>query len=316
MEQIAPFSFEPLMTENELATHEHTIKQGKQAFIAVGKALHEINERRGYRFTHATFAEYVEQRWGMSISSGYDMMKAAQVLGNVQTSGQMGFSKAVSVGKLPAEQQQSFVDSHDIENMSVRETNQAVKEWEQKLQEAEKAKQEAEQRAKRAEEDLKKLNAQAADTYQQNKDLKKNLAEEVEKGIREQLAPAKESLRSEIEKELQKKFKDNIELLESTNEKLSKDADKLREYEQSKVWESAGARNEITRIMNRVYGDANKAFAEIETTFLEKLSPDINTAPVLEHIAKQFIEMGERIQSWLLPQYRNELVIEGDYVDV
>lgn len=303
------FDSRPLMTMDELRESESVVQRGLETYIEVGSALSAIRDGKGYRFTHGTFAEYVEQRWKMSIRTAYENITAAQVAQNVRTSAQIGMSQANILAKLPVEQQQKFVESHDMENMSVRQTNEAVKEWEDKIREAE-------QRAERAEKQAEKANKDAVWAYDQKRDLEKRWNEKVEQGIQEKLEPAKESLRSEIESEINKKYRENIKLLESTNSKLAKDSERLRELEQSEVWEVAGARNEVTRIMNKVYGDATKAFAEIETTYLEKLSPDMNTTPVLNHIAEQFIGMGERIQSWLTPNYNDTLVIEGDYVDV
>lgn len=312
MEQIVPFAFEPLMTEEELTEHEGTIAKGKQAFIFVGKALQEINERRGYRFTHGTFAEYVEQRWGMSISSGYDVMKAAQVTENVQTSGQIGFSQAVAIGRLEPELQKKFVAEHDVENMSARETQEAIRKW----KEAERRAEEAERQLAKAKQESATTNEQAKSIMDRDKTLLSKWESEVIRGIEERLDPVKQSLEIELQKKIEQKYKGDIKLLESTNAKLAERSKKLEELEQSHVWEAASARNEVTRIMNVIYAQANKGFAEIETQYLEKLSPDINTVPILNHIAEQFIEMGTRIHSWLQPKQNKPYVIEGDYSDI
>ena len=39
-------------------------ERGKQTFVDVGMALMDIRERRGYRFQHGTFEEYLRERWG------------------------------------------------------------------------------------------------------------------------------------------------------------------------------------------------------------------------------------------------------------
>jgi hypothetical protein len=164
LEQIVPFAFEPLMTEEELSEREVTISNGKQAFIAVGKALQDINERRGYRFTHSTFADYVEQRWGMSISSGYNMMAAAQVVENVQPVGQIDYTKAVALSRLTPDEQRDFVDEHDIKEMTKREIEKAVSEWKQRAEQAERE-------AKKAKEELAATEADAASIIERDRKL-------------------------------------------------------------------------------------------------------------------------------------------------
>jgi len=128
---------ERLMTEQELNIYEVIIEKGLQTYIEVGKALTAIRDKRGYRFLYGTFEEYVESRWKMSISSAYDNINASKVAGRVQTSGQIGFSQEVAIGKLPAKEQQQFVDSQNLNTMSVRETDDKVREWKRRAEEAE-----------------------------------------------------------------------------------------------------------------------------------------------------------------------------------
>lgn len=172
---------------------------------------------------------------------------------------------------------------------------------------------ELKRKLKRVEDDLEATTKQAESIMERDKKLMDKWDSEVQQGIEQRLSPERESLRSEIETEVEQKYREKIKLYESTNQKLFERSKKLQELEESPVWEAAGARNEVTRIMNEVYSLASKGFAEIESTYLEKLSPDMNTVPLLNHIAEQFIEMGERIQSWLNPKTNKEFVIEGEY---
>lgn len=65
------------MSEAELKQREVVIAEGQQKFIAVGTALLEIRDGKGYRFEHKTFEEYCEKRWGFSRQQGYRLMDAA-----------------------------------------------------------------------------------------------------------------------------------------------------------------------------------------------------------------------------------------------
>lgn len=131
-----------LMTEADLGVYEVVIERGKRTFIEVGDALKKICDRKGYRFRFSSFEQYVQERWGFSIRTGYDMMTAAEVAQNVQAPAQIGFTQAVAVGKLTANAQREFVESHDLSSMTTRETQEAVRKWQEAERQLAKAQQE------------------------------------------------------------------------------------------------------------------------------------------------------------------------------
>ena len=59
-----------------LAACEAALENLARAFWAAGKALQVIRDGRLYRETHATFEDYVEQRWGFSRPQAYKLMAA------------------------------------------------------------------------------------------------------------------------------------------------------------------------------------------------------------------------------------------------
>lgn len=63
----------------DLAGLELVIDRGRKAFVEVGAALGEIRDARLYRETHATFEDYLAERWQMSRPRGYEMIQAAEV---------------------------------------------------------------------------------------------------------------------------------------------------------------------------------------------------------------------------------------------
>jgi hypothetical protein len=133
-----------LMTPEELAVHEQTIERGKQTFVAVGKALRDIRDRKGYRHTHGTFADYVTVRWGFSVSTGYNLIGASEVAENVQALGHsVEYAKAVAISKLAEPEQQAFVEKTDIDTLTSRAVEKAVAEWKRKAQAAERERDEA-----------------------------------------------------------------------------------------------------------------------------------------------------------------------------
>jgi hypothetical protein len=63
-----------------LAELEEVIKRGRDAFIEVAEALKTIREGRLYRDTHATFEDYVRDRWSMSGAYAYQQMNAGKTV--------------------------------------------------------------------------------------------------------------------------------------------------------------------------------------------------------------------------------------------
>ncbi len=74
--------------ENELSVAEKSrlqqleeiIEQDIEGFSRVGNALIEINESRLYRLTHSTFEAYMKDRWDISKSNGYELMRSAKCI--------------------------------------------------------------------------------------------------------------------------------------------------------------------------------------------------------------------------------------------
>jgi hypothetical protein len=62
--------------QTDLATCEAALDNLRVAFWAAGKALQVIRDARLYRETHATFEDYVEQRWDMSRPQAYRLIDA------------------------------------------------------------------------------------------------------------------------------------------------------------------------------------------------------------------------------------------------
>lgn len=64
----------------KLENLELVIDGGLKSFVEVGRALMEIRDGRLYRSTHMNFADYCEQRWGMSRQHADRLVAAADVV--------------------------------------------------------------------------------------------------------------------------------------------------------------------------------------------------------------------------------------------
>lgn len=67
------------LERQRLEVCERTIERTLGSFLEAGTALAEIKESRLYRSTHATFHDYVRERWGMGKSHAYRLITAATV---------------------------------------------------------------------------------------------------------------------------------------------------------------------------------------------------------------------------------------------
>lgn len=70
---------------DQLAADEKIIEAGIDAFFKVGIALSRIRDQRTYRATHATFEDYVQQRWFMSKTRAYQLIESGFVADQMST---------------------------------------------------------------------------------------------------------------------------------------------------------------------------------------------------------------------------------------
>jgi hypothetical protein len=83
--ELVPVEQLSLVEQSRLAELEQVVERGMQTFVEVGLALLEIRDGRLYRQTHDTFEAYLDERWGMSRSRGYQLIDGARVVELVST---------------------------------------------------------------------------------------------------------------------------------------------------------------------------------------------------------------------------------------
>lgn len=115
------------LTESKQLTElEKIIKNGQQTFISVGIALAEIRDRRLYRMSYATFADYLDKVWGLGKAHGYrliDASEAAKSLTN-ETRHKVNLASASALSKVPPPKRQGIVSK--IVNAGQKVTAAAV----------------------------------------------------------------------------------------------------------------------------------------------------------------------------------------------
>jgi len=96
--------------QRELNTYERTIEKGMGTFVEVGNALKAIRDKKLYKLSHKTFAEYAKDRWGWGRSHAYRMIDAAQDLSPIgdKISNE---AQAREVAKAPADKQFAVIEA-------------------------------------------------------------------------------------------------------------------------------------------------------------------------------------------------------------
>ncbi len=69
----------------QLAKDEAIIEAGITVFYKVGMALCRIRDQHTYRATHATFEDYVNERWSMSRTRAYQLIESGVVADQMST---------------------------------------------------------------------------------------------------------------------------------------------------------------------------------------------------------------------------------------
>jgi hypothetical protein len=85
-----PISVTVPVDHERFAELEQIIERSLGTFVEVGRALHEIQQRRLYRAAgHRTFADYVARRWDLSSAHAYRQIEASKVVDILSPIGEM-----------------------------------------------------------------------------------------------------------------------------------------------------------------------------------------------------------------------------------
>ena len=124
------------MTTSELQEAEAVIEQGKLTFVAVGRALLEIRDRKGYALDgYSTFEEYVRKKWGWARAHAYRLIGAAEVAEVLSPTGDIPTSERqareltrlkTEEGKLDVEAIKEIIREGPLDSTTTRELRQII----------------------------------------------------------------------------------------------------------------------------------------------------------------------------------------------
>ena len=143
MKQSMASSVQPAQRTIETITGEivELKKQAGEAILGIGQRLIEAKEM----LSHGEWLPWLTEQVEFSPRTAQNFMRLAREWSNTQTLADLGASKALTLLALPAEERDSFIQEHNVIDMSARQLEQAIKERDQARQAAEQA--EADKRA-------------------------------------------------------------------------------------------------------------------------------------------------------------------------
>lgn len=112
----------PAPSLHSLDELERVIATNQGSYVAVGKALREIQEDKKYQDAgYNTFEEYCDKRWGFARQTGYNYVHASKVFENVRICVQNppSFSQAREMFGLSESEQRELSEDTDFENTTV-----------------------------------------------------------------------------------------------------------------------------------------------------------------------------------------------------
>ncbi len=269
----------------------NTIKKQTQqilltAAIEIGRRLVEVKSM----VPHGEWGKYLEEKVEYSQSTANNLMKLYEEYGsdqhslfetfaNSQAFGKLTYTKALALLAVPAEERETFVDTHDVEGMSTRELQDAIREERDELQ---KKLTEAQEVAEDLREDLDDARSTAEDAQQQltKAEEEKTRAEKSEKAALEKVKKLEEQLEKakaeeNAARDALKKSKENPEIPEAVMEQMRQqiiaDAAKSATEDLQKKLDAAQS---AAQAAERIAQEAKEKLAAAEKT-AKMQNPDV-----------------------------------------
>ena len=132
-------------------------RAGGEAILTIGRCLIEAKDM----LSHGEWLPWLTEKVEFSPRTAQNFMRLAREWSNTQTLADLGASKALALLALPPEERETFLEEHNVVDMSARQLDQAIKERDEARAAAEHAAAEqraAEQARDKMAEDMKFLN--------------------------------------------------------------------------------------------------------------------------------------------------------------
>lgn len=314
---IIPRTKETIIAEVK-ATIEHVESTALLGAIRIGRCFEELKEL----IPHGGWYEYIEENTGYTPKKVERFMKIAGEYGNENTTlgslfskttlmSDLSYTKALSLLTLPEEEVETFVENHDIKDMTVKELEAEIKALKEKNTDLEAAAQKAQEERQKIEEDLDKawaemksiegsgsvnqeeLEAKEQEIQKLRADLEKN--KESQSKLKDKIDQSEAETRKKVEEALKKADEEAVKKIEEAKQHAREAAN--RELEEAKAnverltKELAATGNEDILKIKIKAEQFQTVFAEIKETIgnLEEERQEKMTA-FLKTILKSFLE--------------------------
>ena len=81
----------------DLRRLEEVLDRTKKAWLDFGDAIAQVRDRRLYRATHKRFEDYCQERWGITSVRAYQMIRAASVVSDLETTVRTAGGESASI---------------------------------------------------------------------------------------------------------------------------------------------------------------------------------------------------------------------------
>lgn len=278
---------EMVRSEQELAAEINVIKRRTAqmclaAAMEIGRLLCEAKAQVAY----GEWGNWLEINVAYSQSQANNLMRLFQNYGEQE---QLGFfeenrmdifgslspSQAVALLGLPPEHRREFVETHDMEQTSVRDIEREIRARKEAEEKAENATRLAEEERERAEQAVSRLEEERENFRRELEQLQAT-AEPVE--LQATVEPDQEAIRS-AEKELKEKLQKQFDKkLEKEKAALQKQVDEAKKTAEEATKEKIAAEQRIRQEMDAAYGEQLAQLRREKESVEAKLSNAGNVA--------------------------------------
>ena len=150
-------------------------RAGGEAILTIGRCLIEAKDM----LSHGEWRSWLEERVEFSERSAQRFMRLAREWSNPTALSDLGATKALALLALPPEERETFLEEHNVVDMSARQLEQAIKERDEALAVAEHAaadQRAAEQARDKMAEDMRLLNARLSGAREEREQAIQDIA--------------------------------------------------------------------------------------------------------------------------------------------
>lgn len=208
-------------------------QQAGVAILEIGRRLIEAKDQ----LSHGEWLDWLENRVSFNERAAQRFMKLATEYSNPTTLSDLGYSKALALLSIPAEEREEFAEAVHAEELSVRELKQKIREREDALQQAQSERDSARRELSIRQMELNTQIERSSRLQQERQDLMDQIRELSNRPVEvatidatdEQLNAAREQARAFAQDELEAVKRQRDEQVQMTNRLQTKVDEQRRE---------------------------------------------------------------------------------------